>query len=127
MLVMFALVCESEFGNFAKSWPIELVGPVPETVQDSKQDATCFVMLCLSKFGNFAESWLIEMAGPVLETVQDKKQDTICFAKFDPVCVSKFGNCAASWCHDVTYVMYCCSNMKKNNKCNSITCDMCPK
>ncbi len=61
------------------------------------------------------------MVGPVLETIQDNKQDTICFAKFDPVCMSKFGTCAASWCYDVTYVMYCCSNMKMNNKYNSVT------
>jgi len=44
MLVMFALVCESEFGNFAKSWPIELVEPIPEIVQNSKQGATYFAM-----------------------------------------------------------------------------------
>ncbi len=61
---MFGHVCRSQFSNFAKSWPIELVGPVPEIVQDSKQDAPCFAMfdvVCESKFSNFAESWAIEI------------------------------------------------------------------
>jgi hypothetical protein len=32
--IMFDLVCESGFSNFAESWPIEMVESVPETVQD---------------------------------------------------------------------------------------------
>ncbi len=47
--------------------PIEMVGPVPKTVQDGKQDTLCgivFDLVCESKFGNFAESWLIEIIGP---------------------------------------------------------------
>jgi hypothetical protein len=57
-----------------------MVGPVPETVQDSKQDAICyaiFVFVCTSKFTNIAESWPIEMVEPVPETVQDSKWDVI--------------------------------------------------
>ena len=45
--------------NSAKSWLIELVRLVPETVQDSKQDTiyvAMFDLVCKSEFGNFAES-----------------------------------------------------------------------
>jgi hypothetical protein len=78
-----------------------LVGPVSETVNDSKQDTVYVVMFGLvyiSKFGNFAESQPFEMVRPFPETVQDGKQDTtICCIIFDLVCEFKFSNSAESW------------------------------
>ncbi len=77
-----------------------MVGPVPETGQEGKQDTIYFVMFGLVyryKSSNFAESWPIEMVGSVPETVQDGKQDTICGIMFDIVCQSKFSNFDESW------------------------------
>ena len=45
-----------------------MVGPVPETAQDDKEDTIYFVMfghVCGSKFSNLARSWSIEMVEPV--------------------------------------------------------------
>ena len=88
MFGMFELVCSSKFSNFSKSWPIQLVGPVPETVQDSNQGAICFGMfelVCRSKFSNFAKSWPNQLVGPVPETAQDSNQGATYFAMFDVV------------------------------------------
>ena len=62
-----------------------MVGPVPETGQEDKQDTIYFVMFGLVyryKSTNFAESWPIEMVGSVPDTVQDTKQDTLCLTLF---------------------------------------------
>src|SRR6266478_3425297 len=86
--------------NSCKSFPIEMFGPVPETVQGRKQDAIClgmFELVCRSKFSNFAKSWPIELVGPIPETVQDSNQGAICFGMFELVCRSKFSNFAKSW------------------------------
>jgi hypothetical protein len=72
-VVKFGLVYRSKFSNFVESWPFEMVGPVPETVQGGKQHTICSIMfdlVCESKFSNFAESWPIQMVEPVPETVQ---------------------------------------------------------
>jgi hypothetical protein len=110
---LFLALCLSWFvGLNSVTWPdlAQMVQPVPGTVQDAKQDATCFdmfVLVCGSKMGNWAKSCSIEMAQPVPATVQDAKQDATCCVVFVFVCCSIFSKMTRSCSIDMVYGFLC--------------------